>query len=54
VAAAVENASYLEEIATMAYYTQCLAPQVAPIPEALLNKHFLRKHGSNAYYGQKS
>ncbi len=53
VAAAVENASYLEEIATMAYHTLCLKAKTAPIPQALLDKHFLRKHGSNAYYGQK-
>ncbi len=53
VAAAVDNASYLEEVATMAHHTLTLAPHATPIAAALLDKHFLRKHGSNAYYGQK-
>lgn len=53
VAAAVDNASYLEEVATMAYHTLVLAPGAAPIGAPLLDKHFLRKHGRNAYYGQK-
>ena len=47
---AVENALVLEEIAKMAYYTQ--AAGAAAMPDALLNKHFYRKHGAGAYYGQ--
>jgi len=49
---AVEHASYLEEIATMAYHTLQLAPRANPIAAALLEKHFRRKHGPAAYYGQ--
>ena len=50
---AVENALAIELLAEMAYYTRQLAPDVEPIERALLDKHFLRKHGKNAYYGQK-
>jgi len=50
---AVDNALYLEEVATMAYRTLVLAPGARPIPRALLDKHFLRKHGAKAYYGQR-
>ncbi len=50
---AVHNAVVLEECAKMAYYTECINPRVQPIPQALMDKHFLRKHGENAYYGQK-
>ena len=49
---AVHNAVVLEECAKMAYYTECINPRVQPIPQALMDKHFLRKHGENAYYGQ--
>jgi L-ribulose-5-phosphate 4-epimerase len=35
-----------------AYYTQCLSPQINSFDDYLLDKHFLRKHGKNAYYGQ--
>jgi len=49
---AVENAVAMELIAEMAYYTLQLAPQVPPIDRALLDKHFKRKHGKDAYYGQ--
>lgn len=52
VGAAVENASYLEEVATMAYHTLQLQPGAKPIAGALLDKHFLRKHGPASYYGQ--
>lgn len=52
-AEAVHNAVVLEECAKMAYYTECINPRVQPIPKVLLDKHFLRKHGENAYYGQK-
>ena len=48
---AVENAVVLEEIAMMAWH-QMLNP-VQPIQRELLDRHYLRKHGKNAYYGQK-
>ena len=48
----VENAIVLEECAMMAYYTQSLAPDITMQSE-LLDKHYFRKHGSGAYYGQK-
>ena len=50
--AAVDNASYLEEVATMAYHTLVLDSTAKTISAALLTKHFSRKHGANAYYGQ--
>lgn len=50
---AVENAIVLEEIAKMATRAESLNPDIQPIRRALLDKHFLRKHGANAYYGQK-
>ena len=49
----VENAVVLEEIAEIAYASATLRPGLASMPQALLNKHYLRKHGKNAYYGQK-
>jgi L-ribulose-5-phosphate 4-epimerase len=49
---AVHNAVVLEEVARMAWLTLSLNPQQAPIPDYLLDKHYLRKHGANAYYGQ--
>ncbi|MFI5257674.1 MAG: L-ribulose-5-phosphate 4-epimerase AraD [Gemmatimonadales bacterium] len=52
VAAAVETADLLEEIAHMAYGTLTLDAAADPLPSALLDKHFLRKHGPAAYYGQ--
>jgi L-ribulose-5-phosphate 4-epimerase len=52
VAAAVHTASYLEEVATMAHHTLALEPDMPAISGALLDKHFLRKHGRTAYYGQ--
>jgi L-ribulose-5-phosphate 4-epimerase len=51
-AKAVETALALEIVADMALKTLALNPATSPMPEHLLNKHFLRKHGSNAYYGQ--
>lgn len=51
-AGAVYNAVVLEEVAKMAHYTEMINPQVKPIPQELMDKHFLRKHGKNAYYGQ--
>lgn len=50
---AVHNAVVLEEVAMMAYYTSSLTPGIGSISDTLLDKHFLRKHGANAYYGQK-
>lgn len=50
--AAVETASLLEEVARMAYDTMSLNAAAEPLPQALLDKHFLRKHGPAAYYGQ--
>ncbi len=47
-------AAVLEEVARMAYFTVTLNPAVAPIDAALLDKHFFRKHGPGAYYGQKA
>ena len=52
VAHAVENAVVLEEIAHMAWLTLSLTPGQPPLPSYLLDKHFLRKHGDSAYYGQ--
>ena len=49
---AVENAVILEEVATMAYHTLTLNKGVK-FQQQLLDKHFLRKHGKTAYYGQK-
>lgn len=51
--AALEASIVLEEVAKMGLYTTLLNPQVSSIPQALLDKHFFRKHGSGAYYGQK-
>ena len=51
-AKAVDNAVVLEEVARMALHTLQLSPQQPPIADYLLDKHFLRKHGAKAYYGQ--
>jgi L-ribulose-5-phosphate 4-epimerase len=48
----VENALALEIVAGMARHTLQLTPEMPPIPKALLDKHFFRKHGAGAYYGQ--
>jgi L-ribulose-5-phosphate 4-epimerase len=50
---AVENAIVLEFSAHMALHTLALNPGLGPIPRVLLDKHFLRKHGAKAYYGQE-
>jgi len=50
---AVENAIVLEFTAQMALHTVALSPQTPAISKVLLDKHFLRKHGAKAYYGQK-
>jgi L-ribulose-5-phosphate 4-epimerase len=49
---ALENAIVLEEVARMALQTYSLNPAIGPVPKALLDKHFFRKHGPGAYYGQ--
>ncbi|MGA8540954.1 MAG: L-ribulose-5-phosphate 4-epimerase AraD [Terriglobales bacterium] len=46
------HAVILESVARMAYYTIAIAAEAAPLSRALHDKHFLRKHGSQAYYGQ--
>lgn len=51
-ATAVTNAIALEAVAAMAHHTVALAPEVDPIGQALLGRHFSRKHGPGAYYGQ--
>ena len=49
---AVHNAVVLEEVAKMALHTYQLNPKVTTMDHVLLDKHFLRKHGKDAYYGQ--
>ena len=49
---AVHNAVVLEEVAKMAMRTELINPQVKPAPQELQDKHYYRKHGANAYYGQ--
>lgn len=49
---AVRTAVVLEEIAFLNFHTLQLSPSAPPIADALLDKHYLRKHGANAYYGQ--
>ncbi|MCL2851653.1 MAG: L-ribulose-5-phosphate 4-epimerase [Defluviitaleaceae bacterium] len=51
---AVHNAVVLEEISMTAYHTIMLNPRIKPMQQSLLDKHYLRKHGANAYYGQRS
>ncbi len=50
---AVHNARVLEEVAKMAYYTEKISSSEESVNNYLLDKHYLRKHGKNAYYGQK-
>lgn len=50
---AVYNAAVLEELAKMAFVTRTLDPKVGRLPDSVIHKHFERKHGKNAYYGQK-
>lgn len=52
-AQAVYHAVVLEEVARMGLFTELLNPEAGPAPSCILNKHFMRKHGPNAYYGQK-
>ncbi|MBQ5783112.1 MAG: L-ribulose-5-phosphate 4-epimerase [Oscillospiraceae bacterium] len=50
---AVHNAVVLEEVSFMAWHTMMMAQGIGPMDQNLLDKHYLRKHGANAYYGQK-
>lgn len=50
---AVHNAVVLEEVAKMAYRAEIIEPRIQPAPLELQDKHYYRKHGANAYYGQK-
>lgn len=50
---AVHNAVVMEEVARMAWIAQGINPQLKPIDSYLMDKHFQRKHGANAYYGQR-
>lgn len=50
---AVSNAVVLEEVAKMAFITESLNKDITPIEKELQDKHYFRKHGENAYYGQK-
>jgi L-ribulose-5-phosphate 4-epimerase len=50
---AAHNAVILEAVAQMAYQTRMLDPDATLLPKAQLDTHFLRKHGKDAYYGQK-
>lgn len=52
-AQAVYHAAVLEEVAKMAIFTVQINPEALPAPQHVLDKHFMRKHGPNAYYGQK-
>ena len=49
---AVHNAVVLEEVAFMAFHALALTPDLPPMQQELLDKHYLRKHGPGAYYGQ--
>jgi len=50
---AVHNAVVLEEVAFMDFHAMALTPNLPPMQQELLDKHYLRKHGPGAYYGQK-
>ncbi len=51
---AVHNAVVLEEVARMSWITHQLNPQAPALPDCMLEKHYQRKHGKNAYYGQNT
>jgi len=53
-AEAVHNAAVMEEVAKMAYRSEILNPEICVISPDLQDKHYFRKHGANAYYGQKN
>lgn len=50
---AVHNAVVIEEVAKMAFRAELINKDVKPAPQELMDKHYYRKHGANAYYGQK-
>jgi L-ribulose-5-phosphate 4-epimerase len=50
---AIYNAAVLEELARMAFVTRTLNPATPRLPERVMRKHFERKHGKHAYYGQR-
>ena len=52
-AAAVYHSVVLEEVSKMSMYTELINPKVERAPKHIQDKHFMRKHGPNAYYGQK-
>ena len=52
-AQAVYHSVVLEECAKMGLFTKMINPNAAPAPQRMQNKHYMRKHGPNAYYGQK-
>ncbi|MCI9431176.1 MAG: L-ribulose-5-phosphate 4-epimerase [Oscillospiraceae bacterium] len=52
-AQAVYHSVVLEEVAKMALFTEAVNPKAGPAPQRIQDKHFMRKHGPNAYYGQK-
>ena len=49
---AVHNSVVMEEVAFMAFHAMALRPDLGPMQQTLLDRHYLRKHGENAYYGQ--
>jgi L-ribulose-5-phosphate 4-epimerase len=51
---AAHNAVVLESVAKMAHFTRLLNPDVAPVSQSLLDRHYQRKHGASATYGQKA
>lgn len=51
---ALRNAVVLEEVAKMAYRTESINHHVQPAPQELMDKHYYRKHGADAYYGQRN
>ena len=51
-AEAVHNAVVMEECAKMAVIARMINPDIQPAPQYLMDKHYFRKHGKNAYYGQ--
>ena len=50
---AVHNAAVTEEVAKMAFRSELINPEIKAAPQVLQDKHYFRKHGENAYYGQK-
>ncbi len=50
---AVHNAKVMDEVAKMDFRAELLNPEIVPAKQTLQDKHYLRKHGKNAYYGQK-